>query len=293
MGDFITRLCAVFYLYLVNRIVMKNIVLLFCSLLPLIANCQIADSVKREVKLEGAINFRDIGGYTTWDGKHVKWGKIYRAAALNKLTATDFNSLHKLSLAVIADFRGPYEVKAAPDLVPDGIQRISLPAGSENIGDSNYMKNMTRLQNRDSFLIAFYSDLTPFKERYTAVFDALLQLPKDSSLVFHCSAGKDRTGIAAALVLSALGVQEETIMQDYLATNYYRRKENERAIPAMIKMYGLSEATAKNMMAAREEYLQATFNSIKARYGSVNNYLEKEFGLTAQKTKLLRALYLE
>lgn len=272
---------------------MKYVFLILCFLLPVLANCQITDSTKREIKLEGAINFRDIGGYTTWDGKHVKWGKIYRAAALNKLTATDFASLHKISLAIIADFRGPYEVKAAPDLVPEGINRISLPAGSENIGDSNYMKNMTRLQNRDSFLIAFYSDLGPFKDRYMPVFEALFNLPKDSALVFHCSAGKDRTGIAAALVLSALGVQEETIMQDYLATNYYRRKENERAIPFMIKMYGLSESTAKNMMAAREEYLQATFTSIKAQYGSVNNYLEKEFGLTAQKTKALRALYLE
>ena len=267
-----------------------SLLLGMCSFMAIKA--QVADSTKREIKLHGAINFRDIGGYVTKDGKHVKWGKIYRSASLNKLTDDDLKKLQNLSLAYIADFRGPYEVQAAPDRVPVNVIRISLPAGSENIGDSNYMKNMIQQMRKDSSLVAFYSTLTPFKERYKPVFDEMLQLNKDSAMLFHCTAGKDRTGIAAALILYSLGVDEQTIMQDYLATNYYRSAENEKAIAGMMKIYGLDENTAKNMMAAKESYLEATFSAIKNQYGSIDNYLDKEMGLDKKKIKKLKALYL-
>ena len=271
----------------------KNFLLLMIFL-PLLGLAQVEDSAKREVKLQGAINFRDLGGYETKDGRHVKWGKIYRSAALNNLTAGDLQKLQGLSLSVIADFRGPYEVKVAPDRLPSSATRISLPAGSENIGDSNYMRNMVRqMMKSDSGLIAFYSDLTPFHARYEPVFEELLTLNKDSALLFHCTAGKDRTGIAAALILYALGVDEQTILGDYAATNYYRNAENKRAIAGMMKTYGLSEPVAMNMMAAREDYLKATFAAIRNKYGTVDNYLEKEMGLDKEKLSRLRSLYVE
>ncbi|MGC4037627.1 MAG: tyrosine-protein phosphatase [Chitinophagaceae bacterium] len=270
----------------------KKSISFFLLVVPFLVNAQIDDSTKREVKLEGAINFRDIGGYTTKDGKHVKWGKIYRSAALNKLTDADLDKLQTLSITYVADFRGPYEVKVAPDKIPAGATRVSLPAGSENIGDSNYMKNMIKQMANDSSLVNFYRITIPFKDRYKPVFDELLTMNKDSALLFHCTAGKDRTGIGAALILYALGVDEKTIMDDYLATNYYRTAENEKAINAMVKGYGMSESTAKNMMAAKESYLQATFTSIKSQYGSIDNYLEHEMGLDKKKIKKLREMYL-
>lgn len=98
----------------------------------------------------------------------------------------------------------------------------------------------------------YYTDLTPFKARYQPLFNQLLQTSSDSALLFHCTAGKDRTGIAAALILYALGVDEKKIMEDYTATNYYRRTENEIAIPALVKTYGVSETGAKKLMAADE-----------------------------------------
>lgn len=271
---------------------MKYSIVIITLILPILGLAQIIDSTKREVKLEGAINFRDIGGYQTKDGNHVKWGKIYRSAALDKLTDHDLKTLQEKHLALIADFRGPFEVKAAPDKLPAGATRISLPAGSEQIGDSNYAKVMMKQMANDSSLIGFYSDTRSFKDRYKPMFDDLLSLNADSALLFHCTAGKDRTGIAAALVLYALGVDENTIMQDYLATNYYRTAENERAIAGMVKFYGLDEKMARNMMAAKEEYLNATFASINKQYGSIDKYLQKEMGLSKKKLKQLRALYL-
>jgi len=261
---------------------------------PFCMKAQVADSAKREVKLQGAINFRDIGGYATKDGHHVQWGRIYRSAALNRLTDADLDTLQKRSIAWVGDFRGPYEVKIAPDKIPAGATRVSLPAGSENIGDSNYMKTfIQQMKAGDSSLISFYSVTTPFKARYKPLFDELLALPKDSAVVYHCTAGKDRTGIATALVLYVLGVDEQTIQADYLASNYYRAAENERSINGMVKMYDLSETAARNMMGVKSEYLDATFAAIKQQYGSIDNFLKKELGLNKAKVAKLRELYLD
>jgi len=252
---------------------------------------QIADSSIREVKLEGAVNFRDIGGYKTKDGKKVKMNVLYRSAALNTLTDKDLNKLSALNIKYNFDFRGPYEVKTAQDRMPDNTIRISLPAGSENIGDSNYMKNIASMLKSDSYLLGFYTNLTPFKDRYTPLFDSLLANKTQSPILFHCTAGKDRTGIAAALILYALGVEDQTIYEDYEATNYYRRNENAKTIAQMTKFYGLDETTASNLMGAKKEYISATFTTIRAKYGSIDNYLEKEIGLTTDKINILRKAY--
>jgi protein-tyrosine phosphatase len=252
---------------------------------------QISDSSIREVKLQGAVNFRDLGGYKTKEGKHVKTAVIYRSAALNTLTEQDLNKLASLHLKYDFDFRGPFEVKTAPDKIPSGTTRISLPAGSENVGDSNYMKNMGKYMKSDSFLMSFYTVLTPFKDRYTPLFDSLLANRSLSPILFHCTAGKDRTGIAAALILYALGVDEETIFNDYEATNYYRRNENAKAIAQMTKYYGLDEKTAAGMMSAKKEYIQSTFTTIKSQYGTIDSYLEKVMGLNDKKIKQLRRIY--
>lgn len=271
---------------------MKNIFICFLfSISSLTLFAQVNDSLQREIKLEGAVNFRDLGGYPTKDGKKVKWGLLYRSAALNSLTQNDINKLASLQIKYDFDFRGPYEVKTAPDKIPSTTKRISLPAGSENIGDSNYMKNMGNLMKSDSFLIRFYTVLTPFKDRYQPMFDSLLNNSSASPILFHCTAGKDRTGIAAALILYALGVNEETIFDDYEATNYYRRNENAKQIAQMIRFYGLNEKTAQSLMGAKREYINATFDEIKKQYGSIDYYLEKEMGLTKKKLKTLKSYY--
>jgi protein-tyrosine phosphatase len=271
---------------------MKSIVLFFSMvIIHAVSFAQIADSSIREVKLQGAVNFRDIGGYTTKDGKKVKMNVLYRSAALNTLTDADLDKLSGLHIKYNFDFRGPFEVKTAQDKMPTGTIRISLPAGSENIGDSNYMKNMSSMIKSDSFLLSFYTNLTPFKDRYTPLFDSLLSNKNVSPMLFHCTAGKDRTGIAAALILYALGVDEQTIYEDYEATNYYRRNENAKTIAQMTRYYGLDEKTASNLMGAKKEYIAATFTTIRAQYGTIELYLDKVLGLTKAKIAILKKYY--
>jgi len=273
---------------------MKKILFVLVAItISLSTIAQIADSATREIKLQGAVNFRDIGGYHTKNGKTVKMGLLYRSAALNTLTDADLTKLAALHIKYDFDFRGPYEVKTAPDKIPTGTSRISLPAGSENIGDSNYMKNMGKYLKSDSFMMSFYTVLTPFKDRYTPLFDSLLSNKTISPMLFHCTAGKDRTGIAAALILYALGVDEQTIFEDYEATNYYRRNENAKTITQMTKYYGLDEKIASNLMGAKKEYIAATFATIRSNFGTIESYLEKELGLNAAKINKLRKIYLE
>ena len=142
-------------------------------------------------------------------------------------------------------------------------------------------------------MMSFYTVLTPFKDRYTPLFDSLLSNKTISPMLFHCTAGKDRTGIAAALILYALGVDEQTIFEDYEATNYYRRNENAKTITQMTKYYGLDEKIASNLMGAKKEYIAATFASIRSNFGTIESYLEKELELNAAKINKLRKIYLE
>jgi len=253
---------------------------------------QVADSSRRKVPLEGAINFRDIGGYPTKDGRTVKWGRLFRSAELKNLSPADLRSLDALRIARVIDFRGPYEVSKAPDRIPQHAIRISLPAGSERVGDSTYMQSLLSYPNPDSAMIQFYRDTRPFAARYKPLFDELLALNPDSALVFHCSAGKDRTGIATALILYALGVDERTIVDDYLASNVFRRQENARSAAMMAKFMHVDQDYALTLMSVKEDYLQSTFHAIREQYGSLDGFLVTAMGLTGEKRSRLQEKYL-
>lgn len=246
-------------------------------------------SPKRAVILQGTSNFRDLGGYPTQEGKTVVWGKIYRSADISKLTDADLQTLQSLSLKTVCDFRGPDEVKNGTDRLPQNVQYINLPAGSENVRLGQMAAMMNPTANRDSLMGITYQNLAPFKARYKPVFDQLLA-QEEGSLMFHCTAGKDRTGIGSALILSALGVSKEYIIADYQATDVYWASSRERMKEMMIKQ-GIPEDRLKSMLAANPAYLQKTFEVIEKQYGSMASYLEKEMELTPDKLATLRKKY--
>ena len=255
---------------------------------------QIADSTKRHVVLQGAANFRDLGGYKTTDGHTVKWGKVYRSADISKLTPADLEKLKQLNISYDVDLRGHQESAQAPDKLNPGMDYVLCPAGSDSLG--TMMQGLIHAkgkQSADSLFIAdFYGKTTYLADRYKPFFGKLLALPADQSLVFHCTAGKDRTGIGAALLLYSLGVPYATIIDDYTATNYYRKGENERSIKGMAGMH-IDKDVATEMMLAKKEYLDATFAAIVKQYGSVDNFLKTQIGLDDQKIAQLKVEFLE
>jgi protein-tyrosine phosphatase len=266
---------------------LSAIILMTCS-----AFAQVADSAKRHVVLQGAANFRDLGGYTTADGHHVKWGEIYRSADISKLTDADLNVLKDKRITYDVDLRGRQESAQAPDRLNPNTDYILCPAGSDNM---DWIKSISKLKGNqgDSIMVVYYSNTQYLAERYKPFFDKLLNLPPDNSLLFHCTAGKDRTGIGAALLLYSLGVPYDTIISDYLASNYYRMDVNAKMINQMVKFMHVDNQVATDMASAKKEDLDATFNAITKQYGSIGIFLRTQIGLDDKKIALLKKKFLE
>lgn len=253
---------------------------------------QVADSNIRRVPLQGAVNFRDLGGYPTSDGHHVKWHVLYRSADISKLTPADLDTLSSRHIVYDVDLRGVQESAKAPDKINPGTDYILCPAGSDSMNGAMFSR-LSDVKNGDSLMTAFYSNTTYLTPRYKPFFAKLLVVPDQEALVFHCTAGKDRTGIAAAFVLYALGVPYETIRADYEATAYYRAADNDRLMRSLSGSMHIDPAVAKAMMGANGAWLDATFDAIRAKYGSVDHYLTDQLGLDQQAIVRLREKYLE
>ena len=259
---------------------------------PLFLRAQVADSAQRCVKVQGAVNVRDIGGYATNDGKTVKWNRLYRSADISKLTQTDLDTFRERKINYVVDFRGTNESKAAPDKLNANTDYTLCPAGSDqNLND--WMNTLTSLQSGgDSMMMVYYSNTTFLADRYKPFFDKLLLLPNDKALLFHCTAGKDRTGIGAALLLYALGVPYETIVQDYTASNEYRKESNKTMVKQMVQYKHVNEQVAGDVVLAKPEYLNATFAAIRNQYGSITAFLKGPLGLDKNKIAVLKEKFL-
>ena len=272
---------------------MSKIFFLFLLTVSAHASAQIADSAAREVKLQGASNFRDLGGYTTKDGHHDKWDKVFRSADISKLTDEDLSVLKNKHIGYVVDLRGTDESKKAPDHLNANTDYILCPAGSD-ASLNDWMKSVATMKSGgDSMMKAYYMKTEFLADRYKPFFNKLIDLPDNDALLVHCTAGKDRTGIGSALLLYALGVPYETIMSDYLATNYYRKSDNEKMIHSMVQYMHVDEGVAKDLSSAKKEYLDETFNAIKLQYGSVENFLKGPLGLDDEKVNILKKKFLE
>lgn len=252
---------------------------------------QVADSLQRKVVLQGAINFRDLGGYTTKEGKTVRWGTIYRAAELSKLTESDLNDLEKRHIKTVVDFRGPSEIATAKDKLPKDAIYYNYDAGSRSLNQRSWFAELKTPGKADSLMVSFYGVIDSLKFRYQPFFKNLLELKEGDALVFHCTAGKDRTGIASALFLLALGVDEETVLKDYEASNFYRKDENVRQFEKM-KSMGIDFDSFQKIMGVNKTYLKKTLEVIRSKYGNINAYLFKELGLDEDKVRLLKNKFL-
>lgn len=243
----------------------------------------VIEAWNRVVALEGASNFRDLGGYHTAAGQVVRRGKVYRSAAMAALTDRDVESLGALGIRTICDFRGHEESKAAPTRLPaENPPRVdALPI--HVAGDLRAMLSDGRSTGADmrrALSDTYRIFVRDHVKAYRALFDRLVDGP-DYPLVFHCSAGKDRTGLAAALILSALGVPRDTIREDYLLTNTHWNAN----VPYAAQM----PADVRDaLLGAHPEYLDAAFDEISLRHGSVEQYLAGALGLTPRRADRLR-----
>ncbi len=232
-----------------------------------------------------APNFR-LGGYLTADGRSVKWGLVYRSGALNKLDAGDQAYLERLGLKRIVDFRAPDEVEDAPDVdvrspPPCCICRSSSRASTCCQFNKRILHGDTAGLHFDTLLVDANQAMV---RQFSPVFrDWLHGLATDdgSPQLFHCTAGKDRTGFAAAVLLLSLGVPRDTVMQDYLASNAYLEASNARSM-RMIRIFSLFRTdpdTVHPLMIVEPRYLNAAFDAMRQDYGSIDGYLRQALGV--------------
>ncbi|HEY1202903.1 MAG TPA: tyrosine-protein phosphatase, partial [Niastella sp.] len=199
---------------------MKKVIIAIFTVAPFIGFSQISDSATRLVHMQGALNFRDAGGYKTKDGKSVKINRVFRSADISKLTDADMQTMANKHIRTVIDFRGVKEAAAAPDKLLPATDYIQCPAGSDSLPDA---KQIAMMVKQGGWLEKFYGEggLPYFGARYKPFFQKLLALPDTSALMYHCTGGRDRTGMATALFLYALNVPQQTIEADFVASNVY------------------------------------------------------------------------
>lgn len=268
---------------------MKKVLVNVICFLPLFSMAQLADSAVRLVHVQGAVNFRDIGGYKTTDGKTVKWDKVYRSADISHLTAADLDTLTKRNIRTVIDFRGVKESEAAPDHLPSGTAYMLCPAGSDSLPD---IKKIMSLMQSGNFLTDFYGNPQYLAARYKPFFSMLLTLPQDQALMYHCTGGRDRTGMATALLLYTLGVPMKTIEADFTASNVYLEPMNQQMFKGIAQAGNMDIEKVKKSMELRPELLQSMFNGIIQKYGSVELFMQNEVGVGPQQAAQLKAMYL-
>jgi len=247
---------------------------------------------KRRLILNGAVNFRDIGGHRANDQRLVKTGLVYRSDHLSRLDVNDHQILLELNFKTVCDLRSPREQDRSPDLLPQNgtICLMSLPIQANFFDPATAMK---RLYSGDDswltmdFLCKLYLN---YLDDFGMVWGKILRLiasPENLPLVFHCTGGKDRTGIFAALLLKFLGVDEELIFSDHDLSNTFNA-ERLRPFYAKFAELGIGPEKAATYLHAPPEPLAAMFAHLKKRYGTVEDYLRTEADLESVTLKALQ-----
>lgn len=237
--------------------------------------------------MAGATNFRDLGGYIGQDGRAVKWRRIFRSDHLAGLTPADQALLAELGVTRAIDFRGQAEGAAYAYAIP-GVAYHPLVIEPTVVQRALELQATGRALTAQDAVGLMQDTYRGFVQENAPRFAELfrLLLASDAPTVFHCTAGKDRTGFAAALILMALGVPRETVMQDYLLTNnLYRR-------PAGMGSHAPEEVLAV-LWRVQEEFLDAALHMVDQDYGGVQTYLVEVLGVDAAAQRQLVAQYLQ
>jgi protein-tyrosine phosphatase len=246
-----------------------------------------SESPARHLNLAGASNFRDLGGYIGQDGRLVRWRKIFRSNHLGQLTAADIAVLRQLGVRNAFDFRGKDERGEALCGIEE-IETHSLPVEPTVVAALRAIHASGRPATADDALEVMLESYRGYVEHNTPRFRALFMhlLEDRAPLVIHCTAGKDRTGFACALILHTLGVADDVIAEDYLLTNRFYRRD-----PSVSS--DLSDEVRQVLGTVQTSFLAAAFETINGGYGSLDNYLRDGLGIGAPERDGLRERYLE
>jgi len=275
---------------------------------PRSAGAEDPESPSRHIPLEGQPNFRDLGGYQTADGRTVKWRQLFRTGELANLSDADVQKLAELELSTLVNFLLPEEIeKHGPDRLPGGVTEVSDPIAGERaarltmqvtaaIGSGEFDKVPPEMNPEFHRLL-----MEEGKEQYAKLLRSAAD-PDNRPLVFHCSHGIHRTGTAAAILLSALGVPWETIREDYLLTNELRAGQNKDTLAKIrgkvaaargVAPESLDMSNVEAFYILEGSYIDGALEEARKQYGSMDGYIRKGLGLSEEEIKALRVSLLQ
>lgn len=247
----------------------------------------------RQIPLQGAVNFRDLGGYRTWTGGKVRQGLVYRSDALGKLTATDITTIGGLGLTKAVDFRIPMEVQYdGADKLPPGLTATARPVsdlglygtlvGTIGSGDPVKQEQVLGGGRAEAYMRDIYRTFVTSPENRAQFATTLREIADGNQgpLLYHCTSGKDRTGWTSYVLLRALAVPEETAERDYLASNTFRAAYDAK-VREGIKQSGRMQNPDLliPLQEVRQDYLDSATAQMEADYGGFYGYLTEGLGL--------------
>lgn len=239
---------------------------------------------EKHLPVIGAYNFRDLGGIPTRDGRIVKWGKLFRADEMSHLTDSDRTYLASIPLTSVIDFRANIEMRRSPDLLPASVKfTYPLTITPGNLSSEGIQANLLKtnidlhMQNMNRLLVSEPACINAYRKFFN-----ILQKRLSAPIIFHCTAGKDRTGMAAALLLLALGVEEKIIMEDYLLSKKY--------IAEKYADFVTKYPRASSMLTVKPSFLKAGLDQIVQSHGSIDLFLTDTLNINIEK---LQEMYLD
>ncbi|MCG6910626.1 MAG: tyrosine-protein phosphatase [Deltaproteobacteria bacterium] len=247
---------------------------------------------QRRLPLEKTYNFRDIGGYRTKDNRRMRWGMIYRSANLSQLTDNDHLLLKRIGIRLVCDFRTREEAQAQPDRLPqdESMQYLHMPIAHGKFDPAEALDSIKKGDISwltDDFMTNNYlKQVDRFPGLWKQFFERLMD-NNQRPLLFHCTAGKDRTGVCTALIMLTAGVPEPVVIADHQLSNTYNAEVIGR-IEQEIKKCGIDPEKMRSYLTAPREAIEAVLERLRTRYGSAEEYLIKKAGLARRDLQRLR-----
>ncbi len=252
---------------------------------------------ERRLPLEGTVNFRDLGGYETIEGRRVRWGKVFRSDHLSRLTDRDIAFLQRMKIQCVFDFRTSAEAQKRPDRFPgDGPgEHLHLPIANLKFDPTTLFEKLKRgdtsCLTREFLIDGYILNIDKFATVWGEVFRRLSD-PVQMPLVFHCTGGKDRAGTCAALILLALEVPEETVILDHGLSNIFIVDVLDK-IYAQFDAYGIDRGKISPYFTAPPYCIEALLVHLREKYDSPIDYLKSKAGVTEEMLEEIRGQLLE
>ncbi|WP_262693935.1 tyrosine-protein phosphatase [Kordiimonas aquimaris] len=260
---------------------------------------------QRIIQLPGIKNFRDMGGYTSHDGRPIKWGQLYRSGHFAEMQDDAVSLVAKRNISSVIDFRSPSELERQPAIWPAAWQPNyhSTPIGGNaaawvrELYERLATAPFPATELREQFILAFETIPIANADGIKKLFDVLIDEHDDKAALFHCTAGKDRTGIAGGLIMTALNIDEDQIFEDFMLTNdavdleatttHYAKLMSEKAGRV------IAAKDVHPLVGVEPDFLRAALAIISKEYGSVDQYLTNAMGLTPERRLKLQARFLQ